>query len=682
MKKIYILLSFFCCLINYSHGQWQQAPGPFLASNFIGMDIKTIVPNGNYLGAIINNHVYVSIDNGASWIFASYGIETITVTSIIYKDSMIVAGTYYGCYISFNHGSTYKAVNNNLPVNVQIIALAMSGSTIIAAARTTSPSWDNVCYSTDYCNTWDTTSGMANEYVRCLTADSANVYAGTQNGVFMSANNGLNWINIGLTSVWAVNSIAAQGNRIFASEDNSSGGVYLSLNAGASWTTITNGLQNHAVSSLFIGDNYVYAGALWYGVYRTNNNGANWTQINGGLNCTVVHSVAAMGNNAYAGCDDGISVSTNNGNSWYHGLRTFGLFINAVAIASANVVTSTDYLVYTSEDTCATWTQFLYNSNTVASNSSRVFLGTDYGFGLSDDDGLSWTFQNPVDTVKTISTKGNLLLAGTYASGIYFSGSNGSSWQPRNNGLNDLYINAVIFSDTVVFAGTNSSGVYVSYDYGLNWVSATSGIPDTCIRAMTSCQNHIYAGTRSYGIYRSDDNGITWTHMTNGFSAADSNVLCMYTSGQNVFAGILGGGFFMSTDYGNNWASFNDGLVNLNITSIVDNGTDIFAGTHGGSIFKRAKSQLPLAVNTDPDLNYQNTFSIYPNPVKNDLAIQIKNTGKESTMKIFNVHGSLLYVQKLATNKTVINTRYFADGIYFLQIESGEKFIHSKFIKQ
>jgi photosystem II stability/assembly factor-like uncharacterized protein len=682
MKKIYILLLLFCCLINYSHGQWQQAPGPYLASNFIGMDIKTIIPNGNYLGAIINNHVYVSIDNGASWIYASYGIETITVTSLIYKDSMIVAGTYYGCYISFNHGSTYKAVNNNLPLNPQIIALAMSDSVILAAVQTTSPPIRNVYYSTDYGNTWDTTSGMANEYIRCLTADSANVYAGTQNGVFMSANNGLNWINIGLTSVWAVNSIAAQGNRIFASEDNSSGGVYLSLNAGASWSTITNGLQNHAVSSLFIGDNYVYAGALWYGVYRTNNNGANWTQINGGLNCTLVNSVAAIGNNAYAGCSDGFSVSTNNGNSWYYGLKTFGLFINAVAIASANVVTSTDYLVYTSEDTCATWTQFLYNSNTVASNSSRVFLGTDYGFGISDDDGLSWTFQNPVDTVKSISTNGNLIIAGTYASGVYFSSGNGSSWQPRNNGLNDLYINSVIFSDTAVFAGSVHSGVYVSYDYGLNWTSASNGIPDTCILSMTSCQNHIYAGTKSYGMYRSDDNGVTWAQLTNGFSAADSSVLCMYTSGQDIFAGILGGGFFMSTDYGNNWTAFNDGLVNLNITSIVDNGTDIFAGTYGGSIFKRAKSGLFVSSDNNLDNRNQSVFSIYPNPVKNDLAIHIKDTGKGSSLKIFNVHGKLLYKQNLVTNKTVINTRCFSAGIYFLLIESGEKIIHSKFIKQ
>jgi hypothetical protein len=50
-------------------------------------------------------------------------------------------------------------------------------------------------------------------------------------------------------------------------------------------------------------------------------------------------------------------------------------------------------------------------------------------------------------------------------------------------------------------------------------------------------------------------------------------------SGTNIFAGTWGGGIFKSTNNGTSWNGVNTGISNLNIYTIVVMGTNVFAGT-------------------------------------------------------------------------------------------------------
>src|SRR2546430_2608579 len=58
-------------------------------------------------------------------------------------------------------------------------------------------------------------------------------------------------------------------------------------------------------------------------------------------------------------------------------------------------------------------------------------------------------------------------------------------------------------------------------------------------------------------------------------------VTCFAVSGNNVFAGTRLGGVFLSTDNGSSWKAVNNGLTNVNVTSLAVSGTSIFASTIG-----------------------------------------------------------------------------------------------------
>jgi photosystem II stability/assembly factor-like uncharacterized protein len=88
---------------------------------------------------------------------------------------------------------------------------------------------------------------------------------GGEQGLFLSTNNGINWvaINLGLANQY-VTSLAVSGNNIFAG--TSSGGVFLTKDNGVSWSAFNSDLPRLDVFALAIYKNTIFAGTgggLW-----------------------------------------------------------------------------------------------------------------------------------------------------------------------------------------------------------------------------------------------------------------------------------------------------------------------------------------------------------------------------------------------------------------------------------
>ena len=64
--------------------------------------------------------------------------------------------------------------------------------------------------------------------------------------------------------------------------------------------------------------------------------------------------------------------------------------------------------------------------------------------------------------------------------------------------------------------------------------------------------------------------------MTNNF------VNALVVSGTNLFAGTFNGGIFRSSNNGTSWTAVNTGLTNARVYSLAVSGTNLFAGTAGG----------------------------------------------------------------------------------------------------
>lgn len=168
-----------------------------------------------------------------------------------------------------------------------------------------------------------------------------------------------------------------------------------------------------------------------------------------------------------------------------------------------------------------------------------------------------------------LTVSGNKLIAAIYG-GIQTSTDNGASWSWDNSLCSGRAL-AVYGSRIVV--GTQCGvyeyqGVWVKY----NW-------PTYIYRAVAFSDDGTvtWSGTENFGVLR---NGVDF------YSAYLSNkiVLALAVSGTNVFAGTYGGGVFRSSN-GGSWTAVNTGLTNLSILSLKVSGANLFAGTNGGGVF-------------------------------------------------------------------------------------------------
>jgi hypothetical protein len=73
-------------------------------------------------------------------------------------------------------------------------------------------------------------------------------------------------------------------------------------------------------------------------------------------------------------------------------------------------------------------------------------------------------------------------------------------------------------------------------------------------------------------------------------------------------------------------------------------------------------------------------FNIYPNPANNFL--DVETAFKDCSVTIFDNTGKLILKEKTVRNKTRLDLSGFSNGMYFIQMQSEEKILSKKFIKE
>jgi choice-of-anchor B domain-containing protein len=167
----------------------------------------------------------------------------------------------------------------------------------------------------------------------------------------------------------------------------------------------------------------------------------------------------------------------------------------------------------------------------------------------------------------------------------------------------------------------------------------------------------------------------------------DKVVIAYYQDGVQIFdvsntAAITKVGFFDTNptdcptcpnpNYSGCWGAYVDLPSGILLASDMQNGLFIL----------NADSALGIRKSTlESDF-----FSVYPNPVEDQLTFQFKEgNAKNATLKIFDLNGKLLIEDLLAANlpngKTVIPTNDLKKGLYFLTVLIDGKVYNNKFSK-
>jgi hypothetical protein len=153
-------------------------------------------------------------------------------------------------------------------------------------------------------------------------------------------------------------------------------------------------------------------------------------------------------------------------------------------------------------------------------------------------------------------------------------------------------ITALAFDPTspnVIYASSGRSIFRTGNDY--TWTQGALPAESAAVSALAvdPLDHHtIFAGTAGSGALRSTDLGVSWSSINAGLPEPLSvrAIVFSSTAPGTLYIGT-DAGVFRSLDSGDHWTAFNDGLTNLDVTSLAIDPTGQFlhAGTNGGGVF-------------------------------------------------------------------------------------------------
>ncbi len=140
--------------------------------------------------------------------------------------------------------------------------------------------------------------------------------------------------------------------------------------------------------------------------------------------------------------------------------------------------------------------------------------------------------------------------------------------------------------------------------------------------AFASYNNALFAYVNAQGMYVSFDNGNQWSYASNGL-VANYSIRDFVSSGSNLFV-TSEYGVFVTNDFGQNWVAINNGLKNLNTSSIEIFNDTLYVGTYGNGIWKHSISDIQLNVRIEQQSDA--SLIIYPNPASDYIHVATNST--------------------------------------------------------
>jgi photosystem II stability/assembly factor-like uncharacterized protein len=722
MKSIVIMffsIVFVSSLIFSQQINWNHTGGP-MGGVIGGMDINSngdiyagVYPfGGNYTG------LYRSSDNGENWYKIETQFEDFEVFSVfITKEDHIWVGTDYQgvLYRSTNNGQTWENKANGYTA-FECWAIGESNTGILIAGDANS---GHLYRSTDSGENWEYSANIA---PLAFAVDTNNiVYAGSFNGLYASADNGVTWVHNSFLSGFTIPTVMIDiKNNIFCGTGYSfvgGDGVFYSEDAGVNWIQL--GLAGKAVLSLaFDSGGSLYAGTLNDGLFKTSDMGQTWYQYQNGIYRKEVYRLkinqeddifigSEGGGNGwqfYGG--GGVFRSKNGGDSFEQVGLPMSLVKNIVFSGDSLIITSTPSGVQKYNRVAKKWKNSgLHNVEAVSITPSNYLYAatSDEGLFISTDLGENWLLTNlTADTLmpvyNVIAITDDTLFASTgFQMNLRRSADGGQNWDvlPIRTGETSR---GLLFNNDMLFITGFESGTSVLYttnNFGFSIDSLYSGFDTQGVNNPLSATNNGYVflasrGDGLFGVARSQDNGLSWAQVlfinnTKPTVFADNNGIVI--TGTTVFSFSDTNKIYISTDFGDTWSGINQPTKWG--TSVTDIKQDLqgnyFFGTSGEGLFEvdiitRVEEEPYHIYNYSLLQNYPNPF----NPITH-LKYSIPQSGMV-TLKVYDILGreKAILVEKFQDSgeydvefNPASGNQHLASGIYLYQLKAGN-FIQTK----
>lgn len=496
----------------------------------------------------------------------------------------IYAGTSWRPYKSTDGGKTWRLIANGMISDSDIFAMDINPQNpddmIFSACS-------GIYRTSNAGELWSKIRGIpdASRRTKALLRNPAwngEIYAGTTEGFWMSADNGKTW-SLTTQRELEVNNIAVhpdEPKKVYITTNNY--GLMVSKDGGRSFS-----VQNGNFTSRFIyqivadvqkpnrfyavSNNTATGGSF---IFISEDGGQSWIPANKNLSVIRVKTFDFLQDKAnpdtiYIGTNLGIYRSLDRGRSW-----------NQIT-ASAPPKPAGKKKPVTGKTTPAAAPA---TTSVTASGAKKVAA-----------------LKEAVRALSHTNDGKNGMLAVT-DKGLYRTYNIATGWEKLSfgEGINEqvFAVHASESQPNTIWAGTVRSGVVVSRDNGLTWQRVTGVPSETPILAIKSAPqnpNLIFVGT-TQTFYLSRDGGQNWVRRGGGLPVGNYGSILVNPNNPNeVFAGSSWegrGGVFQSVDAGNTWQQLDTKDLNLPtrrvwaMTFDPQNPNKILVGTHSAGIYR------------------------------------------------------------------------------------------------
>ena len=508
------------------------------------------------------------------------------------------------------------------------------------------------------------------------------------------------------------------------------GGIYMSSNAGSSWTDITG---NMAITQFYrIGYTESDSSLIIGG---TQDNGARvfreeeWYEATGGdgMECAIDYNNSDIIYSSYAygrlyRSDDGFlsgNYSTISENIPEGGS---GAWVTPFLIDpnEPSSLFAAYKRVYVSHDYGETWddiftgvtnNSLLRNLAVAKGNSRYIYVGDYYNIWKTDNGGTTWTkivssSPQPITMIKVHPSNHNIIYytLSSYSAGnkvIKFNSSKpiGSQRENISSNLPNISVNCIQLSaakNEAMYIGTDL-GVFYRDSSSNSWEVLNGNLPNVVVTdiEVNMTQNKLVAATYGRGIWQTNllDEELTKVVSLNPAQLSINNSIAskpVINYNKPIVKGI-GTIVIKENDeivsilnVDSSAVSINGTQVEINpgvqfkLSSTVDieipNGT--FVDLLGYNVPAMAKNAWQFNIEafvSIEDLKNDQSFKLFPNPVHQLLNVSINNDWIHSEYEIFDFTGKLIEKGEFNALQNEVVTSAYQSGLYSLKMSKGQQ---------
>ncbi len=409
-----------------------------------------------------------------------------------------------------------------------------------------------------------------------VSANGSVVYSVSTGGPIRSTDGGVTFGSAGsgfpaFTSVASLNIDPQNADTVYAAL-LSSDGVYKSTDGAAHWSAANSGLTASAYYSLLIDpvlSSVLYAGAGPGRIFKTIDAGSSWTELTNGLGNAFYRSMDISASTIIAVTDAGFYKSTNGGSSWIgptpQGAGT------AVAVDphnASNILLASNFNLVRSTNGGSNFTlsasgltaAYTRSISVDPRNESIVYASGAAGIFKSIDHGESWTSLLATLTQSIAVDPFDSQTVYAITSGTFRKSVNGGvAWTDFATGLPAVAVGILADPLAPGTLYTVSNGAPYKKVGSAPWTIKNSGLPAGTFAAFVAIDPNnasvLYTGG-SFGIYKSTNAGDSWSSVSNGLSASGAAGISIDRFDSNHLLTWVNLSGFESTNGGASWTPF------------------------------------------------------------------------------------------------------------------------------